>query len=147
MIKTTGDRNSMPKENLISDTIDLKTWQGYVAGLLENIKDDIRNNKDEAKEDLENLKDSIEKVSDKVENLNNEISKDSIRHSSCGIEQLKITVYGDGKNGNGVVNKLNKLTTEFKIKSGVWGVMGGMIPIIIVLIIAMLKIFWPGVKL
>ena len=119
----------MNEKNLMSDDGDLKTWRGYVAGLLENIREDIRN------------------TSKKVEDLGddfNKLSEDMAKHSNCGVEQLKMVVYGDGKNGNGMINKITRLSTEFKIKSGVWGVMGGMIPILIVLVIEAIRL-WSGV--
>ena len=127
----------MPKENLISDDVNLKTWQGYVAGLLENIRKDIENNKYEVKEDINQIYSSIEKVSDKVDDLNNEL----IKHSNCGIEDLKIAIFGDGKNGNGLTNKIGRLSTELRIKSGYWGIIGGTIPVLIVIAIVAIKIF------
>ena len=60
------------------------------------------------------------------------------------VNNKELPVYGDGKNGNGMINKITRLSTEFKIKSGVWGVMGGMIPILIVLVIEAIRL-WSGV--
>lgn len=139
---------AMGKEDLIRDNIDIKTWQGYVVGLLETMSDTIERNKEESKEDIDKVNANIEKILNKLESYNNNINKLSLeilKHDSCGIDDLKKTIYGepDGKD-DGLLGKFNKLSLEFKIKSGYWGLLGGMVPILIIIVIGAIKTYHSG---
>ena len=78
------------------------------------------------KEDIKELRDSMDKTVDKMEGA----FKDAIDRLPCRDNNLRLTT---------AERELDKLGVAFKIKSSVWGLLGGLIPALVAVLWALAK--------
>ena len=81
------------------DINDEKAFRGYVVGQLEK----------------------VDKLEEKVDKIEGSV----MAPETCGINKIKKTLFGNGKEG--LVVEVAKLKLSHKIKSGVYGLVGGMV--------------------
>lgn len=109
------------EHNLLSDSVDHKTWKGYVVKNLEELNITTKELADNIKELNKRQidKEDFEKLLDKFHTIVR-------RCDDCEIDDVLVAVYGDkeGKS-QGILEKFSNLETAFKVKSSLWGILGG----------------------
>lgn len=121
----------MGNGKMLDSNISSEAFRGYVMAKLESI--DGRTEKTE------------QRVG-QVEKTTQEIKENISSPEKCGVPQLYVAIFGD-KEGQkrGIIHRLGKLEVSHKIKSGIYGVIGGSIILLSSVVIGLLIAYTRGV--
>ena len=118
----------MPNGSIMNDNIDPKTWRGYVTAKLEDLAHSTQN-LTESIHDLRNnqvCKEDFVNLCEQVQEITNTIRKCIDCNNDQTIQDLTNILYGNKEDREkGLITKVSNIALSLKIKSSLWGTLGG----------------------